>query len=126
LQRQHLPLAEIRKQLVPLDDTAVAAWVARRSAAAKYLDRVMESAAHAQEHGAYLVAESRSALQRPSMRKTFPRERAQWDRYSLADDVELHVRRPLSRDMNRRVERLLEAARKILNDDEDDTNGGAT
>jgi hypothetical protein len=36
------------------------------------------------------------------------------------------VRRPLSRDMNRRVERLLEAARKILNDDEDDTNGGAT
>jgi hypothetical protein len=28
--------------------------------------------------------------------------------------VELHVRRPLSRDENRRVERLIKIARKIL------------
>jgi hypothetical protein len=40
--------------------------------------------------------------------------RSQWERISLAPDVELHVRRPLSRYQNRRVERLLEAARQIL------------
>jgi hypothetical protein len=43
--------------------------------------------------------------------------RSQWDRIELADDVELHVRRPLSREQNRLVERLLEAARRIFQED---------
>jgi DNA-binding transcriptional MerR regulator len=46
-----------------------------------------------------------------------PVERSQWDRLALAPDIELHVRRPLSRDMNRRVERLLAAARSIMEED---------
>jgi len=33
---------------------------------------------------------------------------------ALAPDIELHLRRPQSRDMNRRVERLLAAAREIF------------
>ena len=48
-----------------------------------------------------------------------PSTRAQYDRITLAPDVELHIRRPLSREMNRRVERLLQAARAIF--DEEDT-----
>ena len=40
--------------------------------------------------------------------------RSQWERLALTPDVELHVRRPLSRFQNRRVDRLLEAARQIL------------
>ena len=36
------------------------------------------------------------------------------DRITLAPDVELHVRRPLASEQNRRVERLLEAARAIF------------
>lgn len=44
-------------------------------------------------------------------------ERSQWDRIALAPDVELHVRRPLTRDMNRRLEKLLDAAHDILKED---------
>lgn len=43
-----------------------------------------------------------------------PLERSQWERVALAPDIELHLRRPQSRDMNRRVERLLAAAREIF------------
>lgn len=46
-----------------------------------------------------------------------PIERSQWDRIALAPDVELHLRRPLSRDMNRRVDRLIATARVILEED---------
>lgn len=45
-------------------------------------------------------------------------DRSQWDRVSLAPDVELHIRRPLSRIQNRRVERLLDIARHILEEDQ--------
>jgi hypothetical protein len=40
--------------------------------------------------------------------------RSTWDRIPLAPDVELHVRRPLSREQNRQVERLIEAARDLF------------
>ena len=40
--------------------------------------------------------------------------RSTWERIPLAPDVELHVRRPLSREQNRQVERLLEAARDLF------------
>ena len=40
-------------------------------------------------------------------------DRSQWECVTLAPDVELHVRRPLSRIQNRRVERLLEIARQL-------------
>jgi hypothetical protein len=40
--------------------------------------------------------------------------RSTWERIPLAPDVELHVRRPLSREQNRHVERLLEAARDLF------------
>ena len=43
--------------------------------------------------------------------------RSQWERVALAPDVELHVRRPLSREQNRRVERLLEEARRIFEEE---------
>ena len=46
--------------------------------------------------------------------RSFPLQRSQWERLALTDDVELHVRRPLSRDANRRVEKLIEEARKIF------------
>jgi len=45
-------------------------------------------------------------------------ERSQWERFVLAPDVELHVRRPLTRSQNRAVARLLEAARQLLEEDQ--------
>jgi DNA-binding transcriptional MerR regulator len=46
-----------------------------------------------------------------------PMTRSQWDRIELAPDVELHVRRPLSRLQNRAVDRLVGIARKLLEED---------
>lgn len=46
-----------------------------------------------------------------------PVERSQWERVSLTPDIELHVRRPQSRDMNRRIDALLETARRLLTED---------
>jgi len=44
-------------------------------------------------------------------------DRAQWERISLTRDVEVHVRRPLSREDNRRVDKLLEQARAIFREE---------
>ncbi len=44
-------------------------------------------------------------------------ERSQWDRIALTNDIELHVRRPLSRLDNRRVERLITIARQVLGEE---------
>jgi len=44
-------------------------------------------------------------------------ERAQWERISLDPDVEIHIRRPLTRQQNRRVERLIAIARELLKED---------
>lgn len=43
--------------------------------------------------------------------------RSQWERISLAPDVELHVRRPLARPTAKRVDRLIEIARDLLEED---------
>ena len=43
--------------------------------------------------------------------------RSQWDRIELAPDIELHLRRPLSRIQNRRIERLIAIARELLEED---------
>ena len=53
----------------------------------------------------------------PAGRSSSP-VKSQWERISLAPDVELHVRRPLTRDANRRVEKLLDLARQILQEEE--------
>jgi hypothetical protein len=58
-----------------------------------------------------------SALPTPDPRSPTPATRAQYDRITLAPDVELHIRRPLSREQNRQVERLLQAARAIFEED---------
>ena len=46
-----------------------------------------------------------------------PVERSQWERIVLAPDVELHVRRPLSRTQNKQVDRLVTIARELLEED---------
>ena len=40
--------------------------------------------------------------------------RAHWERITLSDGVEIHVRRPLNREENRLLERLLEEAQRIF------------
>lgn len=144
LQREHLPLAEIRARLEPLSDDDVAALLepeqgTSRSplgSAREYLDAVLGAPRHdlppaRREPAAGRAAAAvdtpvgapppamyplaiRAASEPP---EAWPRAREQWERLRLHADVELHVRRPASRDLNRRLERLLEEARRILNDE---------
>jgi DNA-binding transcriptional MerR regulator len=45
-------------------------------------------------------------------------DRSQWDRISLVPDIELHVRRPSSRHLNKRIDRLVAVARELLEEDQ--------
>lgn len=44
-------------------------------------------------------------------------QRSQWERIPLDPDVELHIRRPLTRQHNKRVERLITIARQLFEED---------
>ncbi len=154
LQREHLPLAEIRRRLESLDDEGVrelaaasAEQTASGSSALDYvrdlLDRQSASgvaeggvapappmAAESMASGAKTPGASRAgamvgavlarmrhlapAAEAAQVAQTARSTRSTWERIPLASDVELHVRRPLSREQNRQVERLLEAARDLF------------
>ncbi len=139
MQRQHLPLAEIRARLETLADDAVAALLesgqgsppAPLGSAREYLDAVFGQppprrsqavdSTSVPRHRALTRASSTllgsaSAPASTEPEASWPQAREQWERLRLHADVELHVRRPASRDLNRRLERLLEEARRILND----------
>lgn len=83
-------LAEIRRRLAALSDAQVEQEVAGASRAA--------------------AAPAREQPSGP--------DRSQWERVVLARDVEVHVRRPLASRRSRRVERMLQAARRILKEGE--------
>jgi DNA-binding transcriptional MerR regulator len=54
---------------------------------------------------------------RPAATEVPPSARSQWERLSLGPNIELHVRRPLGRLEQRRVERLITIARQVLKED---------
>lgn len=130
LQKRHLPLADIRKQLQELDDQAVrevlrAPEEPQKSSALSYVRDVL-----AGSHGtvAFVRATMAPAGEHTLLREPAPPaavrlpmrhvgERSQWERIRLASDVELHVRRPLSRELNKRVDRLVELARTLFDED---------
>jgi DNA-binding transcriptional MerR regulator len=55
-----------------------------------------------------------AARTEPAKPRTTEPERAQWERIVLDPDVELHIRRPLTRHQNKNVERLISIARQLL------------
>ncbi len=110
LQREHLPLAEIRRRidaLSPAEIRRLATQAPKKapSSAAAYIRQVLSDA-------------SPKLLARASAEASPAASRSQWERITLAPDVELHIRRPLAREQNRKVERLLEAARAIYKENE--------
>jgi DNA-binding transcriptional MerR regulator len=154
LQRNHLPLAEIRSRLAALDDATVATLVEAPASeppadsAIEYIRSVLEgdrspdaepwdrtpdmnspgspisppaSPAPGSEFAlkvpAYRLAESSQAYAETPAPTSTP-DRSQWDRILLAPDVELHVRRPLGRRAHKRVERLIQIARELLEEDQ--------
>jgi DNA-binding transcriptional MerR regulator len=140
LQREHLPLAEIRRRLGALSDAEVIARAedvvaAPADSALDYVRQALEG--RGVSGGAPLVRSSApplaSSAPLPVPAATFrptaaaetpaaygPMEgiaRSQWDRIVLDPDIELHVRRPLSRAQARAVDRLVAVARQIVRED---------
>jgi DNA-binding transcriptional MerR regulator len=148
LQREHLPLAEIRSRLASLDDATVATLVEATPAepapgsAIEYIRGVLEGDGSPEGtlwDPAVRARSSIGPLASPALRVSPEFEpsgphvaepspiyaaaapapdRSQWDRILLAPDVELHVRRPLTRLVHKRVERLITIAREILEEDQ--------
>ncbi len=148
LQRNHLPLAEIRARLAGLSDVEVAGLLAPPPAvppetALDYIRGVLGSSRRAEPVPATRLfssvaapapATSMAAVGMPvhpagsqpmpaaaqagePAREPAPPERSQWDRIALSPDIEIHIRRPLGRLEQRRVERLTAIARQVLKED---------
>lgn len=139
LQRDHLPLVEIRRRLDALTDDEVERLASEPApvtdSASDYIARQLGSrgiragvpspgvpVADIPPLGPHGLPTPRIG---PASRPADPEDppttpeptRSQWERIVLAPEIELHIRRPLGRDQNRRVDRLLESARAILEED---------
>ena len=116
LQAEHQPLAVIRQRLESLGDEDVRRLVkslsAQRPAPSSAVDYVRSVLGESPPRYA-----ARQAAPAVSMAQPSTPVRAQWERLSIAPDVELHVRRPLTREINRRVEKLLALARQIFEEE---------
>jgi DNA-binding transcriptional MerR regulator len=129
LQAEHLPLAEIRHRLATLSSEEIEALVSTPPAPAAdsaldYLDHVLGGRGVRESSPVFALSAAPSPPQRLQIGSidltgatAAVADRSQWDRIQLDPDVELHVRRPLSRTQHKRVERLIELARQILEED---------
>lgn len=133
LQKEHLPLAEIGRRTRGLSDDQVAALIAEtkqrraesKGTALDYLRGVLKDSTSPRSNpripGLLSATPGRHAS-RVRLSETSPPiapARSQWDRFTLADGIELHVRRPLSREDQRQLEKLMSAARRIFDDTEE-------
>ena len=136
LQDAHLPLAEIRKQLQALDDAGVAQALDAPATLAEppgvsaydYVRQVLAQAAPplgvqetpvpgaATAYAPHVAPDQDPAGFPP--RKTAPGSgkprRSTWERIALHADIELHVRRPLARSDQRRLDELLDLAHRLF------------
>ncbi len=158
LQRDHLPLAEIRSRLASMTDADILAAAGTAepepegtAGALDYVHELMARSGVTPSLGGRAVAEApapyatrpASLLRRlavpeapvasstpmpaapavpvpaeePAPTHTTQPDRSTWERLVITADVELHVRRPLDRHTNRRVDQLERIARELLRDD---------
>lgn len=123
LQAAHQPLAEIRQQLragslVEPPSTAQAP-AAAPSAAIDYIRGVLGRPAAPVAPAQVAPLPNMAPPQPPpppAQTQTEP-DRSQWDRVQINPDIELHLRRPMTRGDNKRVYRLIEYARQLFEED---------
>jgi DNA-binding transcriptional MerR regulator len=120
LQREHLPLGEIRKRIASLTDDQVdsllkSAPSRRDPTALGYIREVLAGGSAPRILAASAPMMTLGRLSRESREIPPPQPaRSNWERMTLTPDIELHIRRPLTRQQNRSVERLLEFARELF------------
>jgi DNA-binding transcriptional MerR regulator len=108
LQAQHLPLAEIRVRLAQEPEASPSPSTSA-SSALDYITGALGGFGTSAPPS--FVADSGSA---PYGRQGSAPTRSTWERHTVAPDVEIHVRRPLSREANRKLDRLLAQALAIF------------
>jgi DNA-binding transcriptional MerR regulator len=126
LQREHWPLSRIREHLEELDEEGVRREARQQpelpaslsDSALKYTRALLGRDSHGREP-VHFAAPLAGGF-RPGGAETgrgsekWQVTKSTWERIRLTNDVELSIRRPLTREQNKLVDRLLEAARKIL------------
>lgn len=114
LQREHLPLAEIRRVLDAKGNPGPDASNPAPDplGARQYIREALKKNEYLGVRESTPSLSSAPASPEPGP----PRMRSQWERITLAPDIELHIRRPLSRVVNKQVERLIDAARDIFSE----------
>jgi len=128
LQNAHLPLAEIRARLRSITDKEIATIASSTDgdsptdSAVDYIRRVMGApTASLPPAPAASTPAPAASIPEPLLNRTVAMEpeakRSQWERIPLDPDVELHIRRPLTRQHNKRVERLITIARQLFEED---------
>ncbi len=120
LQSAHLPLNEIRRRLEALPEDwnlAVADAAADYAPADSALDYISTVLGRDNQPAVTLPVQPNLAASYSLPAPASEPDRAQWERISLDPDIEIHVRRPLSRLQNKRVERLISIARQLLEED---------
>jgi DNA-binding transcriptional MerR regulator len=120
LQEAHQPLAAIRVQMEALDDAGIAAALADSVAepdpaptAYDYVRQVLGKSSRS-DGLLHSVTPMMGLAPSGSSSKTRQSTRSSWERIALHPDVELHVRRPLARADQRRLDALLEEARRLF------------
>ncbi len=141
LQAAHLPLAAIRKHLRIRPPEAMADLLESHphrvsESAVDYIRGVLgagpaptapaaQSAPAAQPAPAMPSVPAAQSVPTPPPRPNVsqpptPREpelRSQWDRVGITPDIEIHIRRPMTRTDNKRVYRLIEYARQLFREE---------
>ena len=119
LQAEHLPLAEIRHRLEGLADDDVLALTREPTpptpdSALDYIRNLTQPAHRVSESPPLM--RSYASMEPPAAAAALPPipQRSQWERIDLAPDIELHVRRPLSRATAKQLDRLITVARDLF------------
>lgn len=139
LQNAHLPLAEIRARLRSITGQQLETMASspdldeEPDSAVDYIRRVMgepsvppmpapaaslaRPMASEEPQTFYRTVYESGSVTTTTVTKEPEGQRSQWERIPLDPDVELHVRRPLTRQHNKRVERLITIARQLFEED---------
>ena len=129
LQAEHLPLAAIRKRLDVMSDEDIRTSVVAESdagsakstsnSAADYVRSVLDGG---NQPGAISPSPLRFERASGPPQSSIPAtggvlRRATWERVQITADIEVHIRRPLTRADNRRIDKLLATAEQLFNKD---------
>lgn len=133
MQADHLPLAEIRDRLRKLGTADIQRLASSPERPAEtpndaldYIQQVLRRPVQTADDHMPMAALARQLTPAADMAPApvepppspEPAERSQWERIALDPDIELHIRRPLTRIKNRRVDRLIGLARELLEEDD--------